>query len=171
MVVADLGCGVGATTIQLVKAFPQNIICAVDINLASLEKLEASLSIEGENVKKRIKIIQADLEDEKTTPIPENTFDAAVAENLFHTLTHPKAFVLNLKRMLKDGGRVLVGDFHTSPLKTAEHQQMLLKQKDVERLFVEAGFLVYPIEDGRDAHSYTFLAKKPDGRRIHISHS
>jgi cyclopropane fatty-acyl-phospholipid synthase-like methyltransferase len=171
MVAADLGCGVGATTLQLAKAFPQNIVCGVDIDRNALDRLEANMNAEKEEVSKRVKILQADLEDEKTTPIPENTFDAAIVENLFHTLTHRKAFVWNLKMMLKDGAKVLVTDLHTSPLKTAQHQGMLVDQKDVERLFVEAGFLVYPIEDSRDAHSYTFLAKKPDGRRININHT
>jgi ubiquinone/menaquinone biosynthesis C-methylase UbiE len=165
-VLSDLGCGVGATTLLLSKAYPQNIICAVDINRASLDRLQAH--VETDTTYKNIKIIQADLEDPKTSPIANDMLDVALVENVLHTLQNPKAFIVNIKKMMCDGGRILVSDFEVSPLKTVSHQQMLLKQKDVERLFVEAGFLVYPIKI-EDAHSFLFLAKKPDGRKIFIN--
>lgn len=169
MVIADFGCGVGASTVRLAQTFSNVIVCAVDIDRNTLDHLEANLTTQEESVKSRIKIIQADLEDEGTNPIPEQTFDVAVLENVLHSTTHRKALIWNLKLMLKDGARLLITDFHISPLKTSSHQQMLLNKQDVERLFVEAGFLVYPI-DMEDAHSYAFLAKKPDGRKVSINH-
>lgn len=170
-VIGDLGCGIGKTAQLLAKEYPDSTVVAVDIDEEALERfrhLVESAQQLGERFG-NLQINRGDLEEDGTIQHLVDLLDVAIVENLFNTIKNKKLFLLNLNKMLKDGGVALVSDLHTTFGKNSQHQQMLTPQKDVERMLGEAGFVMYPITKGDAKHHYAYLAKKLNGRRVQIN--
>ncbi|HUV81345.1 MAG TPA: class I SAM-dependent methyltransferase [Patescibacteria group bacterium] len=106
MVAADFGCGSGGWVIPLAKRLEDGRVLAVDI----LDKPLAALKIKAQlaNVS-NIQTILADVE--KTTEIVEESCDLVLMSNLFFQAEKKKDILIEGKRVLKKGGRILVVDW------------------------------------------------------------
>jgi SAM-dependent methyltransferase len=89
--VLDLGCRTGALTQHYAEG---NEVVGVDVDSAALEQAEKRLGIDT---------VWADVED--GLPFQDDSFDVVVAGELLEHLADPAAAVLNVRRVLKPGGR------------------------------------------------------------------
>ncbi len=106
MIAADFGSGSGGWVIPLAKRLENGRVLAVDI----LDKPLAALKTKAQlaNVS-NIQTILADAE--KTTEIAGESCDLVLMTNLFFQAEKKKDVLIEGKRVLKKGGRVLVVDW------------------------------------------------------------
>ena len=95
----DLGCGGGATLAALANGGSAARLVGVDLTQPQLG---------GD-----FEAVAADLNE--ALPFAADTFDAAVCQNVLECLRDPQAFITEVARVLKPGGRLLLGhsDFDT----------------------------------------------------------
>ena len=103
--VADVGAGDGYLTRPLAGLLSDGYVYATEIDLARLETLRRRLSERGLD---NVTLLEGGVED---TNLPPSCCDAIVLRRVYHHLTAPAAFVEDLVRALRPGGRLLVIDF------------------------------------------------------------
>lgn len=103
-VVADLGCGTGATARSLVRRYPDARVSAVTIVPAQIER--------GRRLSGGLHGIDFLLADYTATGLPGGSFDAAYAvESWCHARGADKrGAVTEAARLLKSGGRLVIAD-------------------------------------------------------------
>lgn len=90
----ELGCGPGAVTSRLRRAFPNSAIVALDAN--------ASLLARAENLKlDRVTFVEADV---CSTGLAGGTFDFILSRYLYQHLADPAAAAVEALRLLRPGG-------------------------------------------------------------------
>jgi trans-aconitate 2-methyltransferase len=95
----DAGCGTGRVTAELLKAFPQSQVTAVDASANMVEEAGKRLAAFGQ----RVKVAQVDLLELSD----ENSFDVVLSTAVFHWIhDHDKLFQV-LFRALRPGGILL----------------------------------------------------------------
>jgi ubiquinone/menaquinone biosynthesis C-methylase UbiE len=143
--VLDLGCGRGLLLVETARRLPSGRAVGLDLwNAADLSgnaraATEANLRVEG--VEARAELIDGDM---RALPFESGSFDAVVSSLAVHNVYDPaeraKALV-EIVRVLKPGGRVLVQDFrHTRDYAAAFEAAGF---KDVTRRLVSP-FLMFP---------------------------
>jgi ubiquinone/menaquinone biosynthesis C-methylase UbiE len=112
MQVADFGAGSGFYTMAIAKAVaPGGKVFAVDIQKDLLQKLKKGAQ---QNNLTNLDIIWGDLEHLGGTKLRESSLDAVTASNLFFQIQNKDALCLEIKRILRPNGRVLVIDWVSS---------------------------------------------------------
>lgn len=104
MKVLEVGSGPGFVTEQLLSHLPQSEITALDIDDTLLNKAKQLLHHVPES---RLRFTQASVYE---TGLPDNDYDFAIARLLFLHLHHPHQAALELKRVLKPGGKLVIID-------------------------------------------------------------
>lgn len=100
MHVADLGAGPGFFTLPLAERVgPAGSVDATDI---SREMLDA---IRRRGAPPNVRLVQA---EESRIPIADATVDLALLAFVLHELVHPVAFLREVRRILRPGGRLVV---------------------------------------------------------------
>ena len=110
--VADLGCGTGGTLAQVVPALAgggSGGAVGVDASRAALARTAEALAPE----RARLLLVQADLKD--PLPFADATFDRVLCHNVLECLPDQDALVVEAARVLRPGGRLVLGhsDFDT----------------------------------------------------------
>ncbi len=100
--VLECGCGTGAQTVHLAAYSPEAEIVSVDIVPESLEQARARVEEAGHG---NVSFQVADVFD---LPFAEESFDHVFVCFLLEHLTEPEQALLNLRRVLKDGGSITV---------------------------------------------------------------
>lgn len=97
--ILDVGCGAGATTLELARAVaPGGEVTGADISRPLLEVARArSRDVAG------VKYVEADVQ---AYPFPDGAFDAAFSRFGVMFFAEPPAAFANLRRALKPGGRL-----------------------------------------------------------------
>ncbi len=110
--VLDVGCGVGRLS-KLIKAQRNAEVTCLDFSDWACEQLKK----EGFNT------IVSSL---PKIPLPDNTFDIAVATEVFEHLDHPEKTIAQMVRVVKPGGIVMcsVPNDALHPHEELEHQQI-----------------------------------------------
>jgi SAM-dependent methyltransferase len=91
----DVGCGTGALTSELVRRLGAPRVFAIDPS----EPLVAACSRRNPGVDVRLGQAEA-------LPYPDSTFDAALAELVFHFVSDPHAAAAEMRRVVREGGAV-----------------------------------------------------------------
>ena len=102
--VADFGCGVGWSAIGMVKAYPDIIVDGFDFDDASIE--EAKRNAEEAGVSDRAFFEVRDAGD----PSLRGRYDLVTAFECVHDLSNPVGALAVMRRLVKDGGSVLIVD-------------------------------------------------------------
>lgn len=105
MAVADLGCGVGATTHMLAEMVgPSGHVTGVDVSAAQLEQ--------GRNLCRASKISNAIFVEASATAtgLPRDSFDLVYCRFLLLHLVDPAACLREMRAILKPGGVLVVED-------------------------------------------------------------
>jgi len=137
--VADFGSGPGAYSFSAAEAVGSGgKVYAIDVQKDLLEKLKN----EAKNVRhlNNIDIIWADLEHVGGTRLRENSIDAVMAVNLFFQLEQKDNTCLEIKRILKPGGRILFIDWSSSFGGIGPQPQDVFTEDHARKLFEKHGF-------------------------------
>jgi ubiquinone/menaquinone biosynthesis C-methylase UbiE len=110
--VADLGAGTGFYSFAAARAVGEKgKVFSIDVQKDLLGRLRATA--EASRIH-NIEIIWGDLEKLGGTKLRDLSIDAAIAANIFFQLQDKKNFMLEVKRILKKGGWLLLVDWSDS---------------------------------------------------------
>ncbi len=115
MKVADLGAGSGFYTLEAARRIgASGRVYAVEVQKDLLERIRSSGKAQG---LMNIEVIWGNVEKIGGTKIKDSLLDRVVASNILFQIEKPDEFALEIKRILKPGGKVLVVDWSDiSPL-------------------------------------------------------
>jgi 2-polyprenyl-3-methyl-5-hydroxy-6-metoxy-1,4-benzoquinol methylase len=100
--IADLGCGVGWSTIALARAYPQARVLGIDSDAASISEAVAHAAEAGVSVQ----FIESD-----AAQLPRlGRFDAVFLLECLHDMARPEEALAACRAALTDGGSVIVVD-------------------------------------------------------------
>ncbi|MCB9383154.1 MAG: class I SAM-dependent methyltransferase [Bryobacterales bacterium] len=102
--IADIGCGCGWSAIGMAQAFPKATVDGFDLDEASVEDARANVAAAG--LSDRVRVQAVDCGD----PSLAGTYDLVVALECIHDMADPVAVLRSMRRMVAQGGAVLVAD-------------------------------------------------------------
>lgn len=138
MQVADFGSGSGFYAMAAARAVqPNGKVFAVDIQKDLLQKLKNGAQ---QNHLNNLDIIWGDLEHLGGTKLRENSIDAVVAGNLFFQIENKDALCLEIKRILRPNGRVLIVDWVDSFAGIGPQAKDVVSKIQMTSLFHDHGF-------------------------------
>lgn len=147
--VLDLACGTGELAQLILNKNPQQQITGVDIS-------EAMLAIAKQ---KLLAYTNVNLHHAAATELPcsDRSFDLVICANAWHYFSDPKAVLLEIRRVLKPEGKVIILDWCRDylPLKIGDRifklidpaYQKCYTQQELEKLLIAASFA--PVEDSK----------------------
>lgn len=115
MKVVDLGAGSGFYTFEAARRVGSSgHVYAVDVQKDILERIRKSGLSQG---LKNIEIIWGNVEKIGGTKLREGIADRVISSNILFQIEKPDEYALEIKRLLKPGGKVLVIDWNAgSPM-------------------------------------------------------
>ena len=156
--VADFGSGSGFYTIAAASVVGiDGKVYAVDVQKDLLEKLKN----EAKNIKhlNNVDIVWADLDILGGTRLRENSMDAVVAANTFFQLQEKDNACLEIKRILKQNGRVLFIDWVDSFGGIGPQPQHVFSEEQSKKLFEKHGFKIDK-QISAGSHHYGIIFRK-----------
>jgi len=110
MVVVEVGCGTGFYTLPLAKLVgDEGLVYAVDVSLDMIKLLKKELKKHGQTNIKPV------VSEGSSIPLHNNIADMVISINVLHESYDKDAFIKELKRLLKDNGRLLIIDHKKDP--------------------------------------------------------
>jgi SAM-dependent methyltransferase len=111
--VADLGCGTGATLVEVAPDLRGGVAVGVDSSAAALARTAGALAPAVAAGAARLLLVQADLKD--PLPFPDATFDRVISHNVLEFVPDPEGLAAEAGRLLRPGGRLVLShsDFDT----------------------------------------------------------
>lgn len=103
--VLDVGCGFGASLIEIVRAFPESEAVGVDLAEPLLEHARC-LAVE-KNLSDRISFEKKNVEE---LPYDDRSFDVVINIFMLHIVENPAAMLNEIERVLKPSGHLLMRD-------------------------------------------------------------
>ncbi|MEM9566502.1 MAG: methyltransferase domain-containing protein, partial [Actinomycetota bacterium] len=107
--IVDIGCGGGWSTIALARAFPEAEVVGIDADAASIDDAVANAAATAPDVDIRFELLDA------SDPIEEYGADLVLILEALHDMARPAEALEAARRILADGGAVLVADEKVSP--------------------------------------------------------
>ena len=126
--VADVACGQGRSTIELARAYPKVRVEGIDSDHASIERARENLV--GTGVEDRVTFHERNAADAELA----GSYDVVTIFEALHDMSFPVDVLRAARRLLGEGGVVLIGDERTEDAFT-------VPAPDVERLYY--GFSVF----------------------------
>jgi SAM-dependent methyltransferase len=111
--VLDLGCGLGASSVALARAYPRATVLGVDLDEASVADARRAAADAG--VADRVSFAVGDA----ARLSPEAPFDLVTVFEALHDMGDPVGALGAARRLLADGGSVLVADERVADAFTA----------------------------------------------------
>jgi SAM-dependent methyltransferase len=102
--VADIGMGAGWSSIAFARTYPTVVVDGYDLDVPSVELARANAAEAG--VDDRVRFHVHDASD----PALAGTYDLACAFECIHDMSQPVAALASMRRLVGDGGTVLVMD-------------------------------------------------------------
>lgn len=137
--VADFGAGSGFYTFAAAKAVGETgKVYAIDVQKDLLEKLKN----EARNIRhlNNVDIVWADLDHLGGTRLRDNSMDAIIVANVFFQLDKKDNTCLEIRRILKPGGRVLLVDWSSSFGGIGPQQNDVFTEDAAKKLFAKHAF-------------------------------
>lgn len=154
MVVADLGAGSGHYSIAAARAVaPRGKVYALDVQKDLLERLKKHAV---QQQVRNIDVLCGDLEHLGGSKIREFSCDAAIASNILFMLEDRKAFLVEARRILKSGGKLLLVDWSASFSGMGPHADHVIYKDDAMKLALSAGF-TFEKEIDAGSHHYGII--------------
>jgi len=129
---ADLGAGTGFITEGLLTR---------GLKVIAIDESESMLVVMKEKFAGN-DCVQYLVGESKALPIPDGAVDYAFANMYLHHVEAPAAAILEMARIVKNGGRVIITDLdehHFAFLKTEQHDRWLgFKRENIQRWLAEA---------------------------------
>lgn len=105
----EIGCGAGTDHAELAKMAESTV--AIDLAFTGADLTSRRLALEG-------RASSALVADGEALPFRASTFDSVYSFGVIHHTDHPDMVVTEIGRVLKPGGRFLVGLYHRNSLFT-----------------------------------------------------
>jgi len=134
MKAVDFGCGSGSWVLPLAKILDEGSVFAVDVQEEPLSALAGKAKHEG---LQNITTITADLE-EKIPDIKDDSLDLVIIANTLFQLENKIAVLNEAKRVLKNGGKLLLVDWKIAV--SLGPKQGRISKLDALALVKQAGF-------------------------------
>jgi len=131
--VLDVGCGTGYTTETVLKRLEKGEVVGIDLTPEQLKKAKIRLGSE----KARLFLSRGDAED---LPFKDGSFDTIVSVGALEYFPHPKRALREMARVVKAGGRVVVGGPESEWFRKISLNRMLFtpSAREVEGFFSQA---------------------------------
>jgi ubiquinone/menaquinone biosynthesis C-methylase UbiE len=100
--VLDVPCGTGELTQRLTARWPDLRITGVDLSPAMLQQAGRK------DKQRRVTWLEADVSD---LPLADRTFDCVICANSFHYFRAPEHALIELRRVLRPGGKFVLLDW------------------------------------------------------------
>jgi ubiquinone/menaquinone biosynthesis C-methylase UbiE len=157
MSVADFGAGTGAYTIASAREVGgAGRVYAVEVQKELLQNIENAATDAGLS---NVEVLWGDIERNGKTKIKDRTVDAVVAANVLFQVEDMNGTILEIKRILKPEGRVLVVDWKDSFGGMGPQAGDILTYEEARKSFEENGFSFLKNIEAGD-HHYGFIVKK-----------
>lgn len=157
MKVADLGVGAGFYVLAAAKMVgEEGRIFALDVQKELVADVKRIAEKEELN---NVEAIWGDIEKFEGTKIKSGSIDAAIVSNVLFQIEDKEAFLSEIERILKPGGKVLVVDWMDSFAGMGPHRDHLVTKEVAESLFASKGFSIEKRIDAGD-HHYGFVTRK-----------
>lgn len=151
MVFADIGCGPGFFVFPASEIVGDNgKVYAIDTQQEMLDELKKR------NPSKNIVILKS---EETHLPVDSATVDMAIMAFVLHEVHHPVDFLMEVKRILKPSGRLIVIDWEKKVEEKGPPFEERLPREKAEEVFKEGGFEVIEIKSLNPSH-YEVIGKK-----------
>ena len=105
MQVVDFGCGSGGWVIPLAQRLEEGNVYALDVQEDPLSALRTKIEMAKLT---NVKIIQSDIENQNGSKLTDDSLDLVLITNLLFQVEDEKAVLVEAKRVLKPGGKILV---------------------------------------------------------------
>jgi 2-polyprenyl-3-methyl-5-hydroxy-6-metoxy-1,4-benzoquinol methylase len=149
--VADLGCGVGWSSIAIARAYPNAVVDGLDVDEASIEAARANAAAEG--LEERVRFFSQDASD----PSLDGDYAVVTIFEALHDMGRPVEALAHARRLLARDGAVIVADERVA-------DRFAAPGDDLERVMY--GFsVVHCLAVGRAGHedsAATGTAMRPD---------
>jgi ubiquinone/menaquinone biosynthesis C-methylase UbiE len=99
--ILDVGCGTGKFTLRLQNINSNFKLHGVDLSEVMIKKAQAKV---------RDQSIEFQVGDVENLPYESDTFDVITCSNSFHHYPNQRGALLEMHRVLKDGGKVMIID-------------------------------------------------------------
>lgn len=147
MKVVDLGAGSGFYTIEAAKRVGgSGRVYAVDVQKDLMERLRGVGVSQG---LRNIEVIWGNVEKIGGTKLREALADRVIASNILFQIEKPDDFALEVKRILKPGGKVLIVDWSEA---SALSPKVIFPAMKAQALFEKAGFKLDQSFNAGDHH-------------------
>jgi ubiquinone/menaquinone biosynthesis C-methylase UbiE len=155
--VADLGSGAGFYSFSAAEAVgPDGRVYAVDVQKDLLQKLKKEADLRH---LANIDIVWADLEHLGGTKLREASIDSAIMANVLFQLGQKDNAIMEVRRILKKGGRILLIDWLSSFGGIGPQSKDVLSKEKAVELFKKHGFTV-DREISAGANHYGIIFRK-----------
>lgn len=147
MKIVDLGAGSGFYTIEAAKKVGINgRVYSVDVQKELLDHIRSNGAAQG---LRNIEVVWGNAEKVGGTKLRESIADRVIASNVLFQIEKLDDFVLEIKRILKPGGKVLVVDWsELSPISP----KTIIAAAKAQALFEKSGFTMEQSFGAGDHH-------------------
>lgn len=153
-ILADIGCGIGYFSIPAAKIVGNNgKVFAIDISTEMLDELKYRL--ESSNIT-NIVLLQ---NKGNTIPLEDNLVDFALISNVLHEVDNKTKFLSEIRRILKDGGKLVLIDWLNIETGDGPPLHERLSSNQIETLLHKANFVIHSKEIISEKFYY-YLAEK-----------
>jgi ubiquinone/menaquinone biosynthesis C-methylase UbiE len=153
MSVVDIGAGSGFYSIEAAKKVGNGRVFAVDVQKDILDRIKNNGANMGLH---NIEVVWANAEKIGGTKLREACADRVIASNVLFQIEKPEDFTLEIRRILKPNGKLLVVDWaEASPMSPKK----IVTAQAAQLLFEKAHFTLEESFDAGD-HHYGLVFKK-----------
>jgi ubiquinone/menaquinone biosynthesis C-methylase UbiE len=130
-IVADVGAGVGYTSVRLAKRVgPEGLVYATDVQPEMLRMLSDNLKTLGVKNVRPVRCTQSD------TKLPDGKLDLALMVDVYHECPYPETLLKGVRKALKPGGRLVLVEFRGEdpdvPIKPEHKMTFAQVRREVE---------------------------------------
>ncbi|MFC1802130.1 class I SAM-dependent methyltransferase [Patescibacteria group bacterium] len=138
VVVADLGAGTGAYSLAVAsKVGDDGMVYSVDVQKELLEQIK--LSATSQNIS-NLEIIWGDIEKISGTKLKDLSVDIVIVANILFQVEDKDTVISEIKRILKQKGRVLIVDWVGSFNGLGPQLADVVSEEQAKSLFEKEGF-------------------------------
>ena len=152
--VVDIGAGSGFYSIEAAKGVGgAGRVYAIDVQKDLLERLRNLASKQGLH---NIEVVWGNVEKIGGTKLQDGIADRVIASNVLFQITKPDDFALEMKRILKPDGKILIVDWsELSPI----GPKSLVPSAKAQSLFEQNGFVLEQSFNAGDHHYGLVMTK------------
>ncbi len=132
--VADVGCGSGFFTLEVARRLDGGEVWAVDISQEMLDRLKEHME------KEEIHNVNPLLSQESQIPLKDCHLDRVLLSTVLHEAEDKVAFLKEIRRVLKPGGKLVLTDWHKASSPEGPPLKHRVTEEEARRFLAVAGF-------------------------------